>query len=125
MEEALIVVVAEVGKSNRPPPTNKVDEAFRLPTTFKEEEMDEEAVETNPPKEARPVPVMTSAVMSEVPMEMLPKPEPKAPEVSVPTVTRFAEPAQAESAVFSTRSSLSVDFRLAVEVAAKDVVESA
>ena len=82
-------------------------------------------MEMKPPKLASPVPEMTSAVMSEVPMEILPKPEPSAPEVRVPTVTMLEEPPHVVSAVFSTKFNFNVVFRLAVVVPLTDEVEGA
>src|SRR3989338_6893040 len=75
--------VAEV-----PPPTEMVPVAERCPDTLRFSRKVEEAVEMRPAKLASPVPVITSAVMSEEPMEMLPKPEAREPEGKAPTVTR-------------------------------------
>jgi hypothetical protein len=44
------------------------------------------------------------------------------PVVTVPKVMRFVEPAQVESAVFSTLFNASVDFKLAVDVPESDPV---
>jgi hypothetical protein len=71
-----------------PPPAEIVLEAERCPVTLRFLWKVEEAVEIRPAKLASPVPVMTSAVISEDPMEMFPKPEPREPDVRAPTPVR-------------------------------------
>lgn len=78
------------------------------------------AFEMKPPNVARPV---VSKV--EAPMSMLPKPEVMDPELRAPTVVMFDEPAQVESAVFSTLSRARVALRLAVVVPASVPVPEA
>src|SRR3989344_9484912 len=71
-----------------PPPTEMVPVAERCPVTLRFSRKVEEAVEMRPAKLASPVPVITSAVMSELPMEMFPKTESREPGGKALTVTR-------------------------------------
>lgn len=82
------IVVPEIAPVDTRDPTEAVDEADRGPMTVRLALIVLDAVEMTPASDPMPVPVMTSAVTSDEPMEMFPKPEPKAPEVNVPTVVR-------------------------------------
>lgn len=67
------------------PATLRLEEAERGPKTVRFLVKVEDAVERSPASSPMPVPVMTSAVMSDDPIEMFPKPEPSEPAARAPT----------------------------------------